>query len=110
MDATRRCSLLCETVIPAPARTSITCFEIKNGEVTPVDKATSIPRRIETILWQRGIKDPNKELIKKGKDPNRRTVANFILGGSREQMHRLAFGNQVVDLEHGANNSAKKDF
>ena len=83
-------------------------FEIKNGEVTPVDKATSIPRRIETILWQRGIKDPNKELIKKGKDPNRRTVANFILGGSREQMHRLAFGNQVVDLEHGANNSAIK--
>lgn len=42
-------------------------FEIKNGEVTPVDKATSIPRRIETILWQRGIKDPNKELIKRGK-------------------------------------------
>ena len=81
-------------------------FEIKNGEVTPVDKATSIPRRIETILWQRGIKDPNKELIKKGKDPNRRTVANFILGGSREQMHRLAFGNQVVDLEHGADNSS----
>ena len=83
-------------------------FEIKNGEVTPVDKHTSIPRRIETILWQRGIKDPNKELIKKGKEPNRRTVANFILGGSRDQMHHLAFGNQVVDLEHGADNSAIK--
>lgn len=83
-------------------------FEIKNGEVVPVDKATSIPRRIETILWQRGIKDPNKELIKKGKEPNRRTVANFILGGSRDQMHRLAFGNQQVDLEHGADNSTIK--
>ena len=83
-------------------------FEIQNGEVTPVDKQTSIPRRIETILWKRGIKDPNKELIKKGKEPNRRTVANFILGGSREQMHRLAFGNQQVDLEHGADNSAIK--
>ena len=34
-------------------------FELKNGEVTPVDKATSSPGRIETILWQRGIKDPN---------------------------------------------------
>lgn len=83
-------------------------FEIQNGDVTPVDKATSIPRRIETILWQRGIKDPNKELVKKGKEPNRRTVANFILGGSRDQMHRLAFGNQVVNLEHGADNSAIK--
>lgn len=83
-------------------------FEIKNGEVSPVDKATSIPRRIETILWKRGIKDPNKKLIEQGKEPNRRTVANFILGGSRDQMHRLAFGNQQVVLEHGADNSAIK--
>lgn len=83
-------------------------FEIKNGKVIPVDKKTSIPRRIENILWQRGIKDPNKEAEKKGKIPNRRTVANFILGGSREQMLRLAFGNQEVDLEHGANNSNVK--
>lgn len=83
-------------------------FEIKNGEVVPVDKHISIPRRIETILWQRGIKDPNKEMLKKGKEPNRRTIANFILGGSRDQMHRLAFGNQEVNLEHGANNSAIK--
>lgn len=73
-----------------------------------MDKHISIPRRIETILWQRGIKDPNKEMLKKGKEPNRRTVANFILGGSRDQMHRLAFGNQEVNLEHGANNSAIK--
>lgn len=83
-------------------------FEIKNGKVIPVDKKTSIPRRIENILWQRGIKDPNKEAEKKGKIPNRRTVANFILGGSREQILRLAFGNQEVDLEHGANNSNVK--
>lgn len=83
-------------------------FEIQNGEVTPVDKSTSIPKSIETILWKRGINDPNKELIKKGKEPNRRTVANFILGGSREQMHRLAFGDQEVNLEHGADNSAIK--
>lgn len=83
-------------------------FEIKNGEVVPVDKHTSIPRRIENILWQRGIKDPNKKLVEQGKEPNRRTVANFILGGSRDQMHRLAFGSQGVDLEHGADNSSIK--
>ncbi len=81
-------------------------FEIQNGEVVPVDKHTSIPRRIKTILSQRGLKDPNEELLKKGKEPNRRTVANFILGGSRDQMHRLAFGNQQVNLERGADNSA----
>lgn len=83
-------------------------FEIKNGKVVPVDKKTSIPRRIENIFWERGIKDPNKEAEKKGKIPNRRTVANFILGGSREQMLHLAFGNQEVDLEHGANNTNVK--
>lgn len=81
-------------------------FEIKKGVVIPVDKHTSIPRRIMTILWQRGIKDPNKKLIEQGKTPTRRTVANFILGGSREQMHQLAFGNQQVNLEHGADNSS----
>ena len=43
---------------------------------------------------------------RKGKEPNRRTVVNIIFGGSREQMHRLAFGYQIVDLEHGADNSA----
>ena len=26
-------------------------FEIKNGKVVPVDKKTSIPRRIENIFW-----------------------------------------------------------
>ena len=31
--------------------------------------------------------------------------ANFILGGSREQMHHLAFGDQQVNLEKGADNS-----
>ena len=84
-------------------------FEIKQGcQVVPVDKTTSIPKRIRENLKQRGVEDPNKKFKKLGQDPKIRTVANFILGGSREQMHRLAFGNQQVNLEHGADNSAIK--
>ena len=77
-------------------------FEVKKGGViTPVDKSNSITKRIKENLKARGIKDPNL-----GKEkPDIRTVANFILGGSREQMHKLAFGDQKVDLNHGADNS-----
>ena len=49
----------------------------------------------------RNIIDPNVGLD----DPKYRTIANFILGGSREQMHHLAFGDQQVNLEKGADNS-----
>lgn len=84
-------------------------FEIKPGcVICNVDKKTSIPKRIKDILKKRGVKDPNEDLIKQGAKATRRTVANIILGGSREQMHKLAFGNQVVDLEHGADNSSIK--
>lgn len=77
-------------------------FEIaKGGIVTPLDKATSIPKRIKEILKKRKIKDPNAGLP----DGRYRTVANIIIGGSRDQMHRLAFGEQIVDLEKGSNNS-----
>lgn len=57
-------------------------------------------------LKEQGIQDPNAELERKGKEGNRRTVVNIIFRGSREQMHRLAFGNQTVDLEYGADNSS----
>lgn len=77
-------------------------FEVtKGGKVVPVNKNKSIPRRIKEILKARGIKDPND-----GKNPpTRNTVGSFILGGSREQMHRIAFGNQKVNLDPGADNS-----
>lgn len=53
------------------------------------------------LLEERKIWDPNR-----GRDPPFfRTVANIILGGSRDQMHRLAFGDQVVNLKKGADNS-----
>ncbi len=84
-------------------------FEITQGcRVVPVDKRTSIPKRIRENLKKRGIEDPNKKYKKLGLEPKIRTVANFILGGSRDQMHRLAFGNQKVNLERGADNSAIK--
>ena len=77
-------------------------FEVtKGGKVVPVNKNKSIPRRIKDILKDRGIKDPNEGQ----KPPTRNTVASFILGGSRDQMHWLAFGEQVVNLNPGADNS-----
>ena len=77
-------------------------FEVqKGGVITPLDKKNSIPKRIKETLKKRGIVDPNKGM----KNPFYRTVANIILGGSRDQMHRLAYGSQVVDLEKGADNT-----
>lgn len=82
-------------------------FEIaKGGIVQPIDTSKSIPNRMREILRTRGIIDPNEEMKRKGKEPNRRTVVNIIFGGSRDRMHRLAFGNQTVNLEHGADNSS----
>lgn len=77
-------------------------FEVrKGGVITPLDKQQSIPKRIKDNLAARKIIDPNLGLP----EPKYRTVANFILGGSREQMHRLAFGEQQVNLDKGADNS-----
>lgn len=92
----------------APSRERLN-FEIgKGGVVKEVDKTKSIPQRIKENLEARGIKDPNIPLINQGKNPYYRTVANFILGGNREVMRNLAFGNQKVDWEHGADNSGLK--
>ncbi|MGM9726936.1 MAG: MobV family relaxase [Prevotella sp.] len=76
-------------------------FEIRNGKVCPIDKSRSIPERMAEILRDRGIKDPNDGL----EEPRFRTVVNFIFGGSRDRMTELAFGDQEIDLTHGADNS-----
>lgn len=84
-------------------------FEIgKGGVVTEVNKSKTINQRIQENLDSRGIVNPNKKYIDQGLDPKYRTVANFILGGNREVMRNLAFGNQKVDWEHGADNTALK--
>ena len=80
-------------------------FEVgKGGIIKDVDKGKSIPKRIREILKARGITDPNIGLT--ADDPRRRyTVANIILQGSRERMRELAFGDQEVNYERGADNS-----
>ena len=84
-----------------PTREHLNFEVVKGGIVKNIDKSKSIPTRIRENLKARGILDPNIGLDK----PRYRTVANFILGGSRGQMHRLAFGNQTVILEPGSDNS-----
>lgn len=70
-------------------------FEVaKGGRIQAIDTSVTIPQRIHPSLKERGIVDPNAELKKKGKKPDRRTVVNIIFGGSRDQMHRLAYGDQ----------------
>ena len=77
-------------------------FEIvKGGIIQPVDKSRTIIGRMADNLRERGITDPNAKLS----EPQYRTVANIIFGGSRERMHEIAFGNQRVDFTHGADNS-----
>ena len=84
-------------------------FEVgKGGIVTEVNKFKTINQRIQENLDSRGIVNPNKKYIDQGLDPKYRTVVNFILGGNREVMRNLAFGNQKVDWEHGADNSDLK--
>ena len=77
-------------------------FEVtKGGKIVPIDVNHSIPERMKENLAARGIKDPNESLA----EPMYRTIANIILGGSREQMRRLAFGNQNVNFNLGADNT-----
>lgn len=88
-----------------PTRMNLNFEVTTGGRVVPVNKSYSIDRRMKDNLRRRGIKDPNEEKIKKGLPPNRNTVANIILGGSRNRMLELAFGDQKVDLKKGADNS-----
>lgn len=79
-------------------------FEVtKGGKITPVNKSKSIPDRIKENLAARGIVDPNEKLIKAGREPRYRTVASFVLGGNRDVMRGLAFGDQKVDFDKDNN-------
>ncbi|MBQ6750824.1 MAG: plasmid recombination protein [Bacteroidaceae bacterium] len=80
-------------------------FEIgRGGVIQPLNKGLSITRRIKDNLKERGIKDPNEGLSES--DPKRRrTIANIILQGSQLTMRKLAFGEQDVNWEKGADNS-----
>ena len=74
-------------------------FEVgRGGVVMPVRKNYAIDQRFKDNLRRRGIVDPNEVKMKKGLAPNRNTIANFMLGGNRERMRELAFGNQQFPI------------
>ncbi len=80
-------------------------FEItKGGVVSKVNKGYPIDQRFKDICRDRGIKIPGPIKLKDGTEKERNTVANIILGGSRDRMLQLAFGEQKVDLSKGADN------
>lgn len=80
-------------------------FEIiRGGVIRPVDKSIRITERMSNVLKERGIKDPNEGLA----EPKYRTCVNIILGGSRERMNEMAFGDQKVIGNLGADNSHLK--
>lgn len=80
-------------------------FEIgRGGVVTPVNRGYPIDKRIKDNMAARGIEMPKPIKMKDGTQKERTTHANIILGGSRERMLQLAFGDQHVDLSKGADN------
>lgn len=91
-----------------PTRTHLD-FEVgKGGVIKEIDKSTSVPKRIKTILKSHGIEDPNKGLSDEQlavQRVGRRTYASFVLQGSHETMVKLAFGDQNVSLDPNADNS-----
>ena len=87
-----------------PTRVHLNFEVTKGGIVTPVNKGYPIDRRFKDICQARGITIPKPIKMKDGTEKERTTVTNIILGGSREQMLKIAFGDQHVDLSKGADN------
>ena len=87
-------------------------FEIVNGEVKEVDKKKTTEQSIREALAAHGIPHPDeaeshiKKGAKKPKKQIRIIAANIILGGSRAPMLEMAFGDQPLDLNKGADNSS----
>lgn len=78
-------------------------FEVgKGGVIKEVDDSVSIDDRMKQNLAERGIEIPSSTY---GNTKGRRVIAQIIFGGSREDMHRLAFGMQEVDLSKKGDNS-----
>ena len=85
-----------------PTRTHLNFEVARGGIVQPIDKSKSIMQKMADNLAARGIKDPNaRENVRRRQN----TLAQFIFGGSRERMNELAFGNQTLSLDKGADNS-----
>ena len=88
-----------------PTRVHLNFEVTKGGIVAPVNKSYPIDQRFQDICNKRGIKIPEPIKFKDGSTKNRILLADIILGGSRAQMLKLAFGDQHIDLSKGADNS-----
>ena len=88
-----------------PTRVHLNFEVTKGGIVTPVNKSYPIDQRFQDICNKRGIKIPEPIKFKDGSTKNRILLADIILGGSRAQMLKIAFGDQHIDLSKGADNS-----
>lgn len=84
-----------------PTRVHLNFEVTRGGIISAVNQKQSIPRRMKYNLTHRGIRDPNEGL----ETPRTRTVVNMLLGGSREQMRRLAFGDQQLKEGDNVDNS-----
>lgn len=84
-------------------------FEIApGGKIVPMGTNKKIGDRFKDRCAELGLGDPNFKIDKEtGKliPTNRVTTAWVQFGGSREQMHTLAYGNQHVDFSEDADNS-----
>ena len=85
-----------------PTRAHLNFEVARGGIIQPIDKSKSIMQKMADNLAARGIKDPNaRENVRRRQN----TLAQVIFGGSRERMNELAFGNQTLNLDKGADNS-----
>ena len=84
-----------------PTRTHLNFEVTKGGKIQPIDTSRTIDQKMNDILKERGIKNPNC----KGCKQPQRILAKFVFGANRKRMHEIAFGDQKVDLSKGADNS-----
>ena len=84
-----------------PTRTHLNFEVTKGGKIQPIDTSRTIDQKMNDILKERGIKNPNC----KGCKQPQRILAKFVFGANRKRMHKIAFGDQKVDLSKGADNS-----
>lgn len=86
-----------------PTRTRLNFEVTRGGIIQPPDTSKSIMQKMAEILEAREIKDPNaRENVRRRQN----TLAQIMLGGSRDRMNEIAFGNQPLNLAKGADNSS----
>lgn len=85
-----------------PTRAHLNFEVTRGGIVQPIDTSNTIAEKMAENLTARGIKDPN---ARPNVQRKQRTIAKFTFGGNRERMYELAFCEQQVDLQKGADNS-----